>query len=110
MRPDIEKYLWGSDICIISKAQSYQPYSSIQALPVLFHKWNILSIDFMTRLSNRKNRRGAEYESIIIIVDWLIKMVHYELLLTTLTSDQLAAILIDIVIKYHGLPESIVID
>ncbi len=37
-------------------------------------------------------------------------MVHYESRLTTLTADQLAAILIEPVIRDHGLSDSIVID
>lgn len=37
-------------------------------------------------------------------------MVHYESRLTTLTADQLAEILIEAVIKDHGLSDSIVID
>ncbi len=37
-------------------------------------------------------------------------MVHYEPLLTYLNVDQLAQVLIETVIKYHGLPESIVAD
>ena len=37
-------------------------------------------------------------------------MVHYEPVLTTLTADQLAGVLIEAVIKYYGLPDSIVTD
>ena len=37
-------------------------------------------------------------------------MVHYEPVLTTINAEQLAEILIKTVIKYHGLPDSIVTD
>ena len=37
-------------------------------------------------------------------------MLHYKAVLTTLTAEQLAKVLIEVVIKYHGLPDSIVTD
>ncbi len=35
-------------------------------------------------------------------------MVYYEPVLTTLDAEQLAKVLVEAVIKYHGLPDSIV--
>ena len=44
------------------------------------------------------------------MIDRLTKMVYYEPVLTTLDTEQLAEVLIEIVIKYHGLPDSIATD
>ena len=110
MRVDVEKYVQGCDICMSSKAQRHKPYGSLQSLPVPTHKWKDLSMDFVTGLPKSKDWRGVEYDSILVIIDRLTKMVHYEPVLTTLDAEQLAEVLIEAVIKYHGLPDSIVTD
>ena len=63
---------------------------------------------FVTRLSKSKDWRGVEYNSILVIVDQLTKMVHYKPVLTTLDAEQLTEVLIEMVIHYHGLPDSII--
>ena len=92
------------------KSKRQKPYGCLQSLPVSSHKWKDLSMDFVTGLPKSKDWRGVKYDSILVIFDRLTKMVHYEPLLTTLDTNQLAKILIEMVIKYHGLPESIVTD
>ncbi len=110
IRVDIEKHLQDCDICMSSKTQRHKPYGSIQVLPVSTNNWKDLSIDFVTGLPKNKNWRRVEYDSMLVIVDRLTKMVYYKPVLTTLDADQLADILIEAVIKYHGLPDSIVTD
>lgn len=93
-----------------NKVQRHKPYSSLQSLPVPTHKWKDLSMDFVTEVPKSKDWRGIEYNSIFVIVDRLIKMVHYLSVLITLDVEQLAEVLIEAVIKYYGLPVSIVTD
>ncbi len=86
MRADIKKYVQGCDICMSSKAQKHKPYVSMSALPVSIWKRKDLSMDFVTRLPKSKDSRGIEYDLILVIVDRLTKMVHYEPLLQTLRN------------------------
>lgn len=44
------------------------------------------------------------------MVDYLIKMVYYEPVKTTIDVADLAEIIINIIIRYHGLPELIISD
>ena len=67
-------------------------------------------MDFMTELLKSKDWQGIEYDSIFVIVDQLTKMVYYEPVLTILDAEKLAEVLIEMVIKYHGLPNSIITD
>ena len=67
-------------------------------------------MDFVIGLSKSKDWRGIEYDSIFVIVDQLIKMVYYEPILIILDAEQLAEVLIKIVIKYHSLPDPIITD
>ena len=108
IRADVEKYVQGCDICMSCKAQKHKPYGSLQSLPVPTHKWKDLSMDFVIGLPMSKDWRGVEYDSILVIVDPLTKMIHYEPVLATLDAEQRAKVSIEAVIKYHGLPDSIV--
>lgn len=48
------------------------------------------------------------YENILVIINQLTKMVHYVLVKMTIDAPGLAKVIIDIVIKQHNLPNSIV--
>ena len=65
-------------------------------------------MDFVTRLPQSADWRGDGYDSILVIVDWLMKMVYYEPVQTTITAPALPEVILNIVVRYHGLPDSIV--
>ena len=75
MQADIEAYVKGCDICIISKAIRHKRYRDLQSLPVAIHRWRNLSIDFVTGLPVSTNWKGETYDLILVIVDRLTKMV-----------------------------------
>lgn len=83
-------------------------YSSMQSLPVSTYKWKNLCIGFVTKLPKSKDWRDVKYNSKLVIVDQLMKIEYYEPVFTTLNAQQLAKVLIEAVIKYHSLPDSIV--
>ncbi len=47
---------------------------------------------------------------ILVIVDRLTKMVHYEPVKVTIDAPGLAEVILDVVVRHHGLPDSIVSD
>ena len=93
-----------------SKAKKHKPYGNMQLLPIFIHKWKDPSMDFVIGLSKSKDWHRVEYDSILVIIDQLTKMVYYEPVLTTLNAKQLAEVLIEVIFKYHGLSDSIIID
>ena len=107
---DVEVYVRGCDICLASKAVRHKPYGNLQQLPVPTHRWKDLSMDFVTGLPQSADWRGDGYDSILVIVDWLTKMVHYELVQTTITAPALAKVILNVVVRHHGLLNSIVSD
>ena len=108
LRHDVEAYVKGCDVCLASKAVRHKPYSDLQLLPVPTHQWKDLSMDFMTGLPVSINWRGDSYDSILVIVDWLTKMVHYKPVKITLNALGLAKVIIDVVVRHPGLLDSIV--
>ena len=65
-------------------------------------------MDFVIGLPISTNWKGDSYDSILVIVDRLIKIVHYELVKITINAPGLAEIIINGVVRHHGLLNSIV--
>ena len=67
-------------------------------------------MDFIIRLTISTNWKGESYDSILVIVDWLMKMVHYKLVKVTIDTPGLVEVILDVIVWYDGLSNSIVSD
>lgn len=72
---DVEAYVQGYDVCLILKAVKHKPHNNIQFLLVLTHCWRDLLIDFVIGLLLWMDWKRDNYDTIIVIVDRLTKMV-----------------------------------
>ena len=110
LRRDVEDYVKGYNVCLASKVVCHKPYRDLQSLPVPTHRWKDLSMDFVTGLPILTDWKGNSYDSILVIVDRLTKMVHYQPIKVTIDALGLAEVIINVVVRHHGLPDSIVTD
>ena len=110
LRRNVEAYIKVCNVCLASKAVRHKPYEDLQALPIPTHRWKDLSMDFVTGLPVSTNWKSESYDSILVIVDRLTKMVHYEPVKITIDAPGLAEVIIDVVVRHHGLPDSIITD
>ena len=97
-------------MCLTLKTVRHKPYGDLQSLLLLIHWWKNLSIDFVTGLPISTNWKGDSYNSILVIVDWLTKMVYYKSVKIFLDAPGLGEVIIDVVVWHRGLFNSIVID
>ena len=67
-------------------------------------------MDFVTGLLLSADWKGDNYDLILVIVDQLTKMVHYKQVKVTINASGLAEVIIDVVVRHHSLPDSIVTD
>ncbi len=67
-------------------------------------------MDFITGLLVSTNWKNKTYDSILVIVNQLTKMVHYEPVKMTINALAPAEVIIKAVVRYHGLSNSIVSD
>ncbi len=71
-------------------------------------------MDFLTGLLASTNWKGDTYDSILVIVNRLTKIVYYEPVKVTIDAHGLAEIILDVildvVVRHYGLPNSIVSD
>ena len=65
---------------------------------------------FVMGLSISTDWKGDNYDSILVIVDWLTKMMYYEPVKVIIDAPGLAKVILVVVVQHHGLPNSIVSD
>ena len=110
LRRDVESHVRGCDVCLASMVVKHKPYGDLQFLPILTHWWKDLSMDFMTGLPLFSDWKSDSYDSILVIIDRLTKMVYYEPVKVTINTSGLAKVIIDVVVRHPGLPDSIISD
>ena len=108
LRHDIDNYVKGCNVCLALKAVQHKLYGDLQSLPIPTHCWKDLSMDFVTDLPILMDWKRDSYNSILIIVDRLTKMVHYKPVKVTIDAPGLAEVIINIVVRHHGLLDSII--
>ncbi len=69
-----------------------------------------MSMDFVTGLSISAYWKGDSYDSILVIVDRLTKMIYYEPVKITIDALGLAKVIINVVVYHYKVLESIIID
>ncbi len=67
-------------------------------------------MDFVTGLLISANKKGDSYNSILVIVNQLTKIVYYEPVKVTINVPGLVEVIITIVVCYYWILELIVID
>lgn len=100
LRPDVEEYVKGFDVCLASKAVRQAVYS----LPVLTHQWKDLSMDFVMGLPVSTDWKGDSHDSILVIIDRLTKMVHHEPVQVSINAPSLAELINDVVVRHPASP------
>ena len=107
---NIEIYVKECNVYLAFKAICHKPYGDLQLLLVPIYCWKDLLIDFVTSLPLSANWKSNSYNSILIIVNHLTKIVHYKLVKVTINTLELAEVIINMVVQYHGLSDSIISD
>ncbi len=69
-----------------------------------------MSINFVTDLSISVDWKSDSYDSILVIVDRLTKIVYYKPVKVMIDTTRLAKVIINVVVRHHEIPESIVMD
>ena len=110
LRQDVKAYVKGCNVCLASKAVWHKPYGNLQTLSVPIHKWKDLFMDFLMGLPILTDWKSESYDSILVIVDRLTKMIYYKPVKITIDAPGLTKVIIDVVVRHHGLPDSIITD
>ena len=95
--------------CQWSKLPNQKPYGLLNPLSVPSTPWDAIGINFVGPLPKSKDQDGS-YNSIMVIIDLLMMMIHLVPSWTTYTVKDIAELMFAKVYKLHGLPRTIVSD
>ena len=102
---EVEQYIKGYNTCQYNKNYIEQLVGKLMPNSIPEKPQAYISADFITKLP-----LAQEYNSILVVVDRLIKMVHFISTIKKTSVERLARLFKDNVQKLHGLPESIISD
>ena len=67
-------------------------------------------MDFVTSLPISTNWKGDNYNLILVIVDQLTKMIHYEPVKVMINAPDLVKVIINVVMYHHRVSELIIMN
>jgi len=101
----VKQYIEGCNACQRNKNRTEQPAGKLIPNSIPEKPWTHILADFITKLPLAQG-----YDSILVVVDQLTKMVHFILTTEKTSAEGLVRLFRDNVWKLHGLPESIILD
>lgn len=105
MKLDVENFVKQCQICQQAKHENIHPGGLLQPLPIPQGVWQDLSMDFVEGLPMSDNSN-----CILVVVDRLTKYSHFIPLKHPFTAQGVAKVMMDQVLKLHGIPRTIVSD
>jgi hypothetical protein len=106
MKWEIAKYVAEFDTCCRVKADHLRTTGNLQPLSVSEWKWENICMDFNAGLA----RTSCGYNSIWVTMDRLTKSAHFIPVGTRYRARQYAQLYIAHIVRYHGIPKTIIYD
>jgi hypothetical protein len=101
----IAGYVRGCDRCNRTKTFPRRPLGKLTPNQIPTKPWQIITVDLITGLPDSHG-----YNSIMVVVDRLSKLIHVAPTTDKVTSEGIARLFRDHVWKLHGLPEQVISD
>jgi len=105
MKQDVEDYVKQCSVCQQVKHMNSLPAGLLAPLPIPEGAWQHITMDFVEGLPISNG-----YNAILVVVDRFTKYAHFLGLKHPFTAAQIAKLVLDNIVKLHGLPSSIVTD
>ena len=106
MKKDVVDYIARFMECQRVKVEHRHPAGLLQPLPIPEWKWEVVTIDFITKFP----RSSRKHDSIMVVVDNLIKDAHFVPVNSTHKATNIANIYMKEIARLHGIPKFIVSD
>lgn len=87
------------------KASNHKKLGLLLPLPIPSKVWHDISMDFITHVPKVNNK-----SVILVVVDRLSKYAHFGALPSGFRAVMVSKLFIEMVVKLHGIPKSIVFD
>ena len=106
---DISEYIWMCDTCQQVKPHCHSPYGELGTIPMPNGLWEMISMDFITRLPT-STYHGTIYNAILVIVDIFMKLSLYIPCSKDITAEELADLTWDQAFSIFSVPGAMVSD
>ena len=111
MRKTVTDYVNNYNIYARAKHSQHKSYRKLQTPALSEQVWLLITLDFITKLPTLKEPlTGTIYNSILVIVNTLIKYTYLKLYKEASTAEDLIYIFNKIVIAQHGILDKIILD
>ncbi|KAJ9532950.1 hypothetical protein QJQ45_018027 [Haematococcus lacustris] len=104
---NVKSYVRSCHSCQVNKSSAKKPAGLLQPLPIPERPWDSISMDLIVKLPASGPKK---YDSILVFVDRLTKMVHLVKTWESMTATQYAKLFLEHVFRLHGMPRSVVSD
>ena len=105
MRGDVIEFVAACSVCAQAKSPHQAPQGLLQPLPIPHRPWSHIALDFVTGLPT-----SYHFTTILTVVDRFSKTVHFVPLTKLPSASETAHLLVEHVIRLHGIPTNIVSD
>lgn len=105
MEADIKDYIQSCESCMRYKSSTGRKAGKLQPIPLPAACWEVVSTDFITHLPVSDG-----FDAIMVVVDKLSKRPVYIPTHTTATAEDTAKLFFNNVIRYYGIPATIISD
>jgi transcription antitermination factor NusG len=107
LEKDVDSWLRSCTICQKNKTSTKKPIGMLKSVDVPNRNWEVIHMDFIGPLPvSGKNK----FDTILTVIDRFSKMVHLIPTHQSATAADTARLVFDNVVKYHGVPDSIISD
>lgn len=111
MRDKVEDYIKRCTICQQDKAPRHAKYGQLQFRKPLDLPWDEVTMDFINKLPLSEDpATDTMYNGILVMVDRLTKYSHFIPYNEEYTAEKLAFLVLDRLIRYHGMPKVFITD
>jgi hypothetical protein len=103
MKVDVDNFVKQCLVCQKAKHSQQHPAGLLQPLPIPAGPWQDISMDFIEGLPS-----SDHCNVIVVVVDRFTKYAHFFATKHPYTAQTIAQLILDNVVKLHGLPKTIV--
>jgi hypothetical protein len=101
----MKEFMGSCDVCVCAKHLRHCLHGFFQPLLILTSPWSLISMDFIMDFS-----QSNSFDSILVVVDRLVKMVHFIPCNKSIPSKNITKLFFDNVFHYHGFFKDIIFD
>ncbi|GJP44696.1 hypothetical protein CLOM_g4057 [Closterium sp. NIES-68] len=106
MADDVQKFVTSCDKCQRMKSSKQKKEGLLQSLPVPEQPWQVVSLDFITRLPPTT----SNHDAILVVIDKFSKMGYFIRTHTTARTEETAQLFVRHIISQHGIPTTLISD